>query len=800
MSAHLTDAPGWPGIEPRWTSSAKTGVGTALSRDSRVWFTVSHGILNELYYPRIDQACIRDLGLIVTDGRAFFSEEKRHASHDTAWLSEWIPAFRLVNTCARGRYRITKEIVADPVRPAVLQRIRFEPLRGQSGEYHLYALLAPHLSNHGADNTAWLGEHDGVPLLFAERDGRALALACSTGWIRRSVGFVGVSDGWQDLSAHKRMTWAFERAAHGNVAMTGELALPDADAGCVLVLGFGAEAAEAARCVADSLRDGFDAARDRYVEQWREWHRSLRPSRPDADRERDLTAVSTATMRTCESKAHPGGIVASLSIPWGFAKGDGDLGGYHLIWPRDLVETAGALLAVGATEDVRRVLSFLEDTQTDDGHWPQNMWIDGAPYWKGVQLDETAFPILLVDLAARERALSSEEARRLWPMVRRAASYLVTHGPVATQDRWEEDPGYSPFTLAVTIAALVVAADAADRHDDGSLAAYLRETADRWNECIERWTYVTGTPLARQIGVDGYYVRIAPPDEADASSPAGGFVPIKNRPPGESREPAGQIVSPDALALVRFGLRAADDPRIVNTVRVIDALLKVELPHGPAWHRYNHDGYGEHADGAPFDGLGIGRVWPLLTGERGHYELAAGRGDQARRLLDTMARCAGDGGLIPEQVWDAPDIPALELRFGRPSGSAMPLVWAHAEYVKLRRSIEDGLVFDLPARSASRYLYGSRPSPFTTWRFNHTCGTLQPGRIFRVETLAPAIVHWTIDDWNVAHDTPTRDTGTGIHVADLQTRSAPAGANVRFTFFWPQANRWEGRDFQMAVS
>jgi glucoamylase len=221
---------------------------------------------------------------------------------------------------------------------------------------------------------------------------------------------------------------------------------------------------------------------------------------------------------------------------------------------------------------------------------------------------------LLTAQAWREAYVETDELDALWPMVRQAAGYIVRNGPVTEQDRWEEDAGYSPFTLAVEISALLAAAELAEQAGELDLATYLCQTADAWNANIECWTYVTGTDLARECGVDGYYVRIAPPDTPEAASPKHGFVPIKNRPPGQGTAPAEQIVSPDALALVRFGLRAPDDPRIVNTVKVLDALLKVETPYGPIWHRYNHDGYGEHADGAPFDGTGIGRAWPLLVG------------------------------------------------------------------------------------------------------------------------------------------------------------------------------------------
>ena len=409
------------------------------------------------------------------------------------------------------------------------------------------------------------------------------------------------------------------------------------------------------------------------------------------------------------------------------------------------------------------------------------------------------FPSCLQTSRWREKALDKGDLAALWPMVQRAASFLVRNGPVTQQDRWEEDAGYSPFTLAVEIAALLVAADLAETNNESGVAAYLRETADTWNANIERWVYVMGTEMAVRLGVEGYYVRIAPPEEADAASPADGFVPIKNRPIGQSAEPAVHIVSPDALALVRFGLRAADDPRILNTVKVIDSLLKVETPYGPAWHRYNDDGYGEHADGSPFDGTGIGRLWPLLTGERAHYELAAGRREEAEKLLHAVEAFANEGGMLSEQVWDSPDIPERGLFFGRPSGSAMPLVWAHAEYLKLRRSLHEGRVFDTPPQTIQRYQVQKTGSPYAIWRFNHKCRTMPAGKDLRIEVLAPAKVHWSSDDWRTAHDAETRDTGLGLHIVDLPSAPIPAGRTVNFTFYWSEADKWENTNYSVNI-
>jgi glucoamylase len=396
--------------------------------------------------------------------------------------------------------------------------------------------------------------------------------------------------------------------------------------------------------------------------------------------------------------------------------------------------------------------------------------------------------------------MNDEAVATFWPMVRLAAGFLVRNGPATDQDRWEEDAGLSPFTVAAEVTALLVAADLADQVGEYSVGRYLRETADAWNDGLDSRIYVRGTPLARSTGVDGYYVRIAPLEGADAASPAGGFVPIKNRPWPQANVPASEMVSPDALALVRFGLRAADDPRILNTLRVIDALLEVDLPAGPVWRRYNGDGYGEHADGHAFDGVGVGRPWPLLTGERAHYEIAAGHLEEAGRLLRTFEACASAGGLLPEQVWDAHDIPARELFLGQPSGSAMPLVWAHAEYIKLVRSLCDGRVFDMPGPTRQRYVVDRTSSRFTCWRFSHKTRTLPQGRTLRIEALERCLVHWSADGWRTTIDAPSRDTGLGEHVVDLQTEALPPGAQVVFTLYWPDAARWEQEDFSVLVS
>lgn len=787
-----SDAPGQPGIEPRWTSSAKSGVGTAVGPASQVWFTVSHGVLNEIYAPEVDRACTRDLEFIVTDGKGFFSEEKRNTKHRVEYLAPGVPAFRLTNECVEGRYRIEKEVITDPRLDVLLVRTRFTPL--QDEELYLYLLLAPHLNDGGAHNHAWIKKIWGQEFLLAQRQGSALALGSTAPFLQTSAGYVGFSDGWQDLHQHKKMTWSYPQARDGNVALTAQIDLAQCGGEFVLALGFDSAPVGAAHHVRGSLLDGFAAARESYVRDWQDWHKSLRPPPQEKDEHAfDYYRISTAVLKTHQAKNFPGGTVASLSIPWGFSKGDEDRGGYHLAWVRDLAQVSGALLAAGAGPSAGQVLRYLAVTQEEDGSWPQNMWVSGIPYWHGVQMDESAFPILLTATSLREKLIDQEELKRLWPMVRKALSHIVSQGPATEQDRWEEVGGYSPYTIAVQIAALLEAAEFCLEPD---LASYLRETADSWNDSIERWTYASGTELAQQHQVDGYYVRIAPLTNKGGSVTA--ELELKNVAQ-EKSVPAWSIVSVDALALVRFGLRAPDDPRIANTVRVIDALLKVETPNGPCWHRYNKDGYGEHEDGSPFDGTGIGRAWPLLTGERAHYELAAGRHDEALRLMKAMTAFTSDGGMIPEQIWDAPDIPERSLYFGHPSGSGMPLVWAHAEYIKLARSLRDGRIFDMPPVTAQRYLSEKKRSSFHCWRFCDQIDSLGKDKNLRFEVLAPAVVHWSSDGWKTAEDLHSRDTKLGVHVADLKRDKLRGADRIEFTFHWPYEDRWEGRNFEISL-
>lgn len=792
---------GWPGIEPRWTSSAKSGVGTSYNARSKVWYSIGHGVLNEIYYPQVDQACVRDITFIVTDGKNFFSEETKNTSHHVKNIAKDVPGYQITNSCHSHHYRLEKEIITDPSRDTLLQKVQFFPTNKKRKDFKLYCLIAPHLGNSGAGNNAWTGDYKGVPMLFARRGDASLAMACSVPWKKMSAGFVGFSDGWQDLSLHKQLQWEFERAENGNVALTAEVDLAETHGNSFTVaLGFGRNPEEAGQRARASLIQNFETAKHQFISEWQHWQEKLfKVGTLDKDYTPKFFNVSATMLRVHESKRHPGGLIASLSIPWGFSKGDTDLGGYHLVWPRDMVQTAGGLLAADAHEDARRVLNYLMVTQEDDGHWVQNMWLDGEPYWKGIQMDQTALPIMLVDLVNRETKLSDNDLKHFWPMMRKAVGYLVSNGPRTNQDRWEENAGYTTFTLAVEIAALVIAAEYAEHNNEPQLAEFLRETADFWNSSIERWTYVTGSDLAKFVGVDGYYVRVNSEERIDSDNPGTDLCKIQNRPEGENMCPANEMVSPDALALVRFGLRSANDPRILNTIKVIDATLKMDHPLGPVWYRYNRDGYGEQVDGTPYKSTGIGRPWPLLTGERGQYEIAAGNYEGATELLRTLENYATECGMLPEQVWDSEDIPELGLFLGKPSGAAMPLAWAHSEYIKLARSIKAKRIFDMPLQVEKRYIKDKTKSNLYTWTFSTQLKYIPKNKILRIHSLANATVRWSTDDWFTSNELSTLDSGVGVHYVDLPTANLDNDTKIGFTFYWHDAECWENINYELFV-
>jgi glucoamylase len=793
---HNNAAFGWPGIEPRWTHGGKDGIGTAYTTSSQIWFTLWNGIVTEVYYPTVDQPQLRDLQYLVSDGTSFFHDEKRHLDSKLEQLSHHTLGYRYTNIDPGSRYAIVKEIITDPHLACILQHTQLTGDESFLSKLKLYVLCAPHLEVGGWSNNGCVIEVSGQKILTAEKRGTWLALAATVPFSRVSCGYVGRSDGWTDLADNFQMDWEFDYAPDGNIALTGEL---DLAIGREFTLGlaFGDSQHHAISTLFQALSIPFRNHHKRYTEQWSRAGREILPLETISGDGGNLYRGSFSLLRAHEDKSYPGAFIASLSIPWGEAKGDEDQGGYHLVWVRDMVHSASSLLAAGDCTTPLRALIYLAASQEEDGGFPQNFWIDGAPYWVGIQLDEVAFPILLAWRLRTQNALQEFDP---YPMVLRAAAYLVRHGPVTQQERWEEASGYSPSTLASNIAALICAACFARDRRDEPTARFLEEYAD-FLEChVEGWTVTTEGTLVP--GVMRHYIRILPEDVNNtqpSEDPNHGVIAIANRPADTQRVfPAKDIVDPGFLELVRHGVRRPDDPLIVDSLRVVDAVLKVETPFGPCWHRYNNDGYGQREDGGSFVTSGKGRAWPLLTGERGHYELAAGR--DAKLFIRAMECFASSTGLLPEQVWDEPDRPQLHMYLGRPTGSAMPLMWAHSEYIKLLRSIFDGKEFDLIPEVASRYL-GRRKGDqlYEVWKHNRQVRSVKRGYTLRIQVPAPFRLHWSANEWQTVKDTPSSTTTLGVEFVDIPI-PATQRASIRFTFFWTASERWEGRDYIVSIN
>jgi len=795
---------GAPGIEPRWTSSAKEGVGTAYHTSCRLWFTLSHGIVNEIYYPHVDQPNTRDFQFLISDGETFCHEEKRDLTHAIEYPERDCLFYRLTNVEPRRRYRLVKYVFADPHRSVLLVHTKLEVLdESLRGRLSVYALLAPHLAGCGAGNSGWCSEIGDNKLLHAQRKNTHLLMACSSGFSRRSVGYVGFSDGWQDLMHNFKMDWEFKAAENGNIALTAEVELRD-DGEFTVAVALGRSYQSAATKLFQSLAEPFELKRESYI---RQWQRAVIDPKfdftSDTTDDGGMYRLSRCVLLAHEDKVFQGAIVASLSIPWGETKSDQDLGGYHLVWTRDLVHSATALLATGQIGTPLRALIWLAAIQRPDGSFPQNSWIDGTAYWSGLQLDQVAFPILLAWRLHKQDALDLFSPRA---MILRAAARLIAQGPVTAQDRWEENAGYSPSTLAVVIAALVCTAEWAKEFGKTEVADFILAYADWLAAHVEEWTVTTKGELIE--GLPRHYIRINPADPVAPDPHADPNKTIIQLANGGGIHPARNVVGGDFLHLVRFGIRKPDDAIVRDSIEVIDGVLKHELPQGPGWRRYNHDGYGQKDDGSAFDGTGVGRCWPILTGERGHYELAAGR--DSKPFIRSMEDFANEGGMLTEQLWDGPDLShkgrthsgesGTHMKPGCPTGAAMPLCWSHAEYVALVRSRHDGVCFDRVDPAFERYVLNPAQSRYEIWTVRHPLRLAPPGKILRIIVAAEATIVWSTDNWIRRDESQTSyQPELNLWFADFPTAEWPQGSAFAFTFFWKRDQRREGRNWQVNI-
>ena len=685
-------APGGPGTAATWVPGDKVGFGTARGTASKVWYTLSRGKLSEVYYPRIDTPSVRDSQFLVTDGATFTDREDSDARSRVQLVDARSLTYRLTSTARSGAWRLTKTFVTDPRRSTVLEKVRFESLTGKP--LQLFLLHDPALDMTGDDDTGRSGP--GGSLLSSDGSSVASAVVSRPAMTATSSGYLGTSDGWQDLREDHRMDWTWTADQPGNVVQTGRLPLTGlrGHRRATVAIGFGASADAALTTAHTSLRRAFPASRAAYDAGWHRYLRSIRPAPAAVGSFTTEWNVSAMVLAASEDKTFRGGFVAAPGRPWAWANELQDLAVYHAVWSRDLYQIATGLLATGDRAAANRALDYLwEHQQRADGSFPQNSRLDGTPVFGDLQMDEVALPIVLDWMLGRTGAAD-------WARVKRSADYVVAHGPSTPQERWENIGGFSPATIAAEISGLVLAAEIAGKNGaDSSRATYLA-TADDWAAKVQGWTATSTGPYAPKP----YYLRITKNGDPDT----GTEVQISDGGPLIDQR---AVVDPSFLDLVRLGVKRADDPVVRASLKVVDDELGYRTANGRFWHRASFDGYGERRDGTqweptdPGSGETVGRGWPLLSGERGEWALAAGRDNEARRLLRTMARAAdGRSHLMAEQVWDHnPPGGTARFRAGEPTMSAMPLAWTHAQFVRLAANVRAGRNLETPQPVACRY-------------------------------------------------------------------------------------------------
>ncbi len=671
-------APGAPGLDAHWPTAAKNGFGTANTTNSRIWFTLASGVLTEVFYPTLDMPNVQQFQFIVVSENGVETESE-HMDHRLEVLNPRALSFRQVNTSRNGDYTISKNYTVDPARATLLIKVTFSSRNSSSCRLYLY--YDPSLNNSGRHDTAW-SDHRA---LFAVDGDKASALVASTGLEEATNGFLGVNDGLTQLKQTGEIVNHYARAMAGNVVQVARIREPRA---FTIALSFGKSAGEALALAQSSLATGFLNVQRAYEAGWHSYLGSLEQVEPKYQKQFNMAAM---VLKALEDKTYRGAMSASPSTPWGGGPNanEATVSGYHAVWTRDLYQVATAFLAMGDRASANRALDYLfRVQQRSDGSFPQNSWVDGRPIGNGLQMDQVAFPILLAQqLGRRNRATWQKQ-------IKPAADFIVRRGPATEQERWEEESGFSPASIAAQIAALVCAASIAEQNGDrGSAGLYLHK-ADEWEQNLERWTVTGAGPHDREK----YYLRIT----AAGAPDAGAKIEINS---GGGTYDEREIVDAGFLELVRLGVRSPDDILIENSLKIVDKLIKIETPKGPAWYRYNHDAYGERPDGGPYDGQnGAGRLWVLLTGERGQYELARGNRKLAQRYLDAMMAFANDGLMLPEQIWDKQSSPRPELRFGSGTGSATPLAWSMAQFIRLAVNLQKGRNTETPEVVVARYV------------------------------------------------------------------------------------------------
>jgi glucoamylase len=733
-------APDGPGALSYFDLARKDCLGTARNSTSKVWYTVANGVLSDVYYPTIDTTNVNTLQFVVTDGRTFTDLQTRDMTYTVKALNGAALGCEVTSTAKSGKYRIVTAYLTDPDHNTVVMHVHFAPLNFTAlSSYKLYVRYDPTINGNGGGGTGNGGADSStvdtstghpIPLAYdtqtktnaTKRDYAVpvySALEASQPFTQVSSGFVGTrSDGLQQLDMSHALTTLYSAAANGNVVQTAQVDL-SRGSDFTLALGFGQTQSAALQSVRGSLSESFGTLLTQYTAGWLSYDAHLtvlHQLAPSAGLSKAAIAAllqeyyqSANVVKASEDKTFPGAIVASLASPWGQAVSAGDpnntyFGSYREVFARDLYETWSALYVDGDQATARATVNFLFYRQQQaDGSMPRNSLLNGktAPDSFNTQLDEASYPLIMA------YQMGMTDSNLYQHHIKAAANFVLSHGPSYGVERWEEQGGYSPATIAAEIAGLVAAARIAEKNNDQQSAQLWLGVADDWQRSIKQWTVTTTGSLS----TEPYFIRLSKtgdPNAAIAYNLGNGGPTLDQR----------SVIDAGFLELVRLGELPAQDPTIVNSLSVVDKTLKVQTANGPGWERYNADGYGDAAsDGAPWapSDQGTGHVWPALTAERGEYQLETGDLSSAVSLLATMHKMSGGVGLLPEQDWDVADLPAspygsdptiasIGFQNGQPAGSADPLTWSTASYVRLFNDILSNKLLEQPSATYDRYV------------------------------------------------------------------------------------------------
>ncbi|CAH9051798.1 Glucoamylase [Pseudoalteromonas holothuriae] len=770
-----TVSPGAPGDKPFWAYSGKTGIGTsyeayvdgqysdkaATGTVSKVWFSLAKGMVTETMFGLIHQAQLKDMQMIVTgvdsEGRAFSVKESDddafevtvdYLYKDNAGRPLSL-AYKIISKDKQGRFVLEKHVFTDPDGQSLFVRAHIK--NNLKTPLQAYVSANPYINNNGINDHAKVTKQG----LLAYEGDNYLTLQVKGGFEVASVGFIGQSDNLTSLMQTQKLakTYDWTGDTSGNVSLLGKLGNVQQSAEFDLVLSFGSSQQTSTNQAQQTLNNGYQSVLDAYNGKgsalgWEDYLTSLSPMQrltPYSADQGKLLYTSALVLKAQEDKTHAGALIASLSNPWGdTVSAEKGSTGYKAVWVRDFYQVAMAFMAMGDTQTAKTAFEYLEKVQVTDktpgnkgdtGWFLQKTHVDGELEWVGVQLDQTAMPIMLAWKLHQADVLSDDELSYWYTkMLKPAADFLVHGGkakilwndtqitpPATQQERWEEQNGYSPSTTAAVIAGLVTASDIAKHSGDIAAAERYLEVAQQYDKQVEALMFTRDGVLAKQANstaTDGqYFFRIGQDSNPNSNSK----INSNNGRAGMNKK---AIIDGGFLELVRYGVRLADAPSILATLpeyedETMTDNLRVkysftfadETGTYPGYRRYGNDGYGEdeisgtnYAEGGSNTAGQRGRVWPFFTGERGHYEIASAvlsndlSAQKVKQIQQTyvkgMELFANEGMMLPEQVWDNVGVNPRGYEFGEGTNSATPLAWTHAEYIKLVRSLADKQVWD----------------------------------------------------------------------------------------------------------